>query len=282
MRNWIRTSKRQRCPICDRPDWCSISDDGAVVHCMRDASEWACISGGWFHRMDAPRAPTPKREWVEPATTFAATPLIERWMASTPTDAYERLASNLGVTADSLRRMSAAWAGEHGAWAFPMTGATNTWCGIRLRDEAGAKWAVRGTRTGLFIPHDLTAETPLFLVEGPTEVAAMLTWGLDAVGRPSCSDGDVLVKKLVDKWPTDVIVVADLDAPKHRPDGTIFYPGQDGAIKLANYIRSHRRKLVVICPPDGLKDCRQWLNAGGSRRNVMDMVQSKRDWRIAK
>jgi hypothetical protein len=32
---WVRCTARNRCPICDHPDWCCLSGDGAVAMCMR-------------------------------------------------------------------------------------------------------------------------------------------------------------------------------------------------------------------------------------------------------
>ena len=47
----------------------------------------------------------------------------------------------------------------------------------------------RGGREGLFIPRDLDPAAGLWVVEGPTDCAALLGLGIEAVGRPSCSGG---------------------------------------------------------------------------------------------
>lgn len=36
---WVRVSRSFSCPVCGRPDWCSVSEDGEVVKCMRVPSE---------------------------------------------------------------------------------------------------------------------------------------------------------------------------------------------------------------------------------------------------
>ena len=46
---WRNVSRREPCPICQKPDWCGVSADGAVCHCMRVESPNPCPSGGWFH-----------------------------------------------------------------------------------------------------------------------------------------------------------------------------------------------------------------------------------------
>lgn len=36
---WVRVSRSFACPACGRPDWCSVSEDGEVVKCMRVPSD---------------------------------------------------------------------------------------------------------------------------------------------------------------------------------------------------------------------------------------------------
>ena len=36
---WIRVKKNSKCPICEKPDYCSVSEDGCVVRCMRIPSD---------------------------------------------------------------------------------------------------------------------------------------------------------------------------------------------------------------------------------------------------
>ncbi len=63
-----------------------------------------------------------------------------------------RFASELGVSAASLGRLGSKWSWEHKAWAFPMRATNGTILGVRLRGLDGRKWAVVGSRQGLFIP----------------------------------------------------------------------------------------------------------------------------------
>lgn len=46
-----RVSRRSRCPICDRADWCLVSKDGTYAICMRVMSSRPARSamGGWVH-----------------------------------------------------------------------------------------------------------------------------------------------------------------------------------------------------------------------------------------
>lgn len=48
---WRRTTRKNPCPICSKPDWCEITDDGALAHCMRVPSSRPAQHrmGGWYH-----------------------------------------------------------------------------------------------------------------------------------------------------------------------------------------------------------------------------------------
>jgi len=61
----IITSKLQHvtakhpCPVCDKPDWCSVSANGEVVVCMRvgDGAHKPTKNGGWLHLTVDPTRP---------------------------------------------------------------------------------------------------------------------------------------------------------------------------------------------------------------------------------
>src|SRR5262249_29749552 len=44
--NWRRVSTTAPCPVCNRPDWCSLSADGTLAKCMR------VEEGAWRSRTD--------------------------------------------------------------------------------------------------------------------------------------------------------------------------------------------------------------------------------------
>jgi len=47
----VRVNRRNPCPVCGKPNWCSVTDDGAMVICMRVAAGSICKSknGGYIH-----------------------------------------------------------------------------------------------------------------------------------------------------------------------------------------------------------------------------------------
>jgi len=200
------------------------------------------------------------------ATNWVA--LLRRFGRDTQPAEVARLAVRLGVTAGSLVRLGVAWAAPHRAWAFPMSNAKHETIGVRLRAEDGRKWAVAGSRNGLFWPDNLAEVGPLLVCEGPTDTAAMLDLGYDAIGRPSCTGAvDMVIEVVRALKRRDVVVVADADGP-----------GIDGADRLARALTEAGRRPKVIRPHEG-KDARAWVRAGATRAVVDTVIRNALHWR---
>jgi DNA primase len=140
-------------------------------------------------------------------------------------------------------------------------------CGIRLRGTDGGKWAVRGSRAGLFLPQGWHGGEHAVLVEGPTDAAACLDLGLAAIGRPSCLGCEETVIRLAQRWGvTRMTVVADNDGP-----------GIQGARRLADALGAARMRWRLVTA-GGLKDMREWLRNGATRQTV-ELTWSQALWR---
>jgi DNA primase len=147
-----------------------------------------------------------------------------------------------------------------------MTDGAGNVLGIRLRRQNGFKFSVTGSKEGLFLPSGIEAErSPLLVCEGPTDTAAMLD--LDyriVVGRPSCTGGiKLLVEVVRQRQLPEVVIVSDGDEP-----------GRRGADNLARVLVAYAPAVRVIAPPEGVKDVRAWLQAGGSRRVVAQAIDA--------
>lgn len=271
---YIRVSKRRLCPICRHPDWCLISTDGTTAVCTRTPSDrkFGNKDAGYIHQLADPvvvaqpiRKPPPSKSYIA-WNTDAIT--HEKYL--TP-DQMAFCARDLGVTSHSLWRLCMGWSSAARAYTFPMSDGKEC-IGIRLRRPEGPKFAVTGSSNGLFIPRNLTGEGPLLIVEGPTDTAAMLDLNFDCIGRPSCSACvDMTVAYCEGR---DVVIVGDYDEQKKRPDGTVYYPGQEGAEVLANALLGKARSVKLIYPPAGIKDSRAWKNAGATEGVVRAMIQA--------
>ena len=278
-RSWLRVSRQVPCAICQKPDWCTATSDGQLACCMRVQSERQARNGGWLHRISgcggsgAPALPLPppcdRKLALDCGAYHGALRRHWDWRWC------DGLALELGVDMDALEALQPAYDGVNGAFAFPMRTGDGGVCGIRLRARDGRKWAVRGSSEGLFFDPALMGNDDLVVCEGPTDTAAALSLGLRAVGRPSCSGGNDALAALVRRLGVRrVTMVADHDTPHHRPDGSVWYPGRDGAAAMA---RALRRAWRMVLPP--AKDLRAWLHEGATRQQF-DALAASATWRL--
>jgi len=268
---WIRTNKSRPCPICNKNDWCEISADRVTVYCMRVPSEHPSKSpqGGWFHRIGEPVVyqPVKKTKMVTDFTTETQNYIDNL-------SSYETPSRLLGVSVRSLERLQLGHNGR--GYTFPMRDGRENIIGIRVRGKKG-KWSVPGSRNGLFWPDKVYSgsDWPLIICEGPSDTAALLDLEFDAIGRPSCLGGNEHVMEFLRGKRRDIVIMSDNDQPKHRPDGSVWFPGQEGATKLAHLIKPLVRS-VKVCHPPGHKDIREWKIAGATKPVVIAIIRNAR------
>lgn len=274
MSEWTRVTKRHPCPICQKPDWCTLLADGSAACCMRVESPKPMKNGGWLHKLTETKQENPRIR--KPLPRPAA---IVDWKALQ--DGYRHGAALvdcgdiLGVSVQSLDRLGCGTDGNR-TMTFPMYDAKGNIVGILLRGPNG-KLCVKGSKTGIFWPDGVypAADKLLFITEGPTDCAAMLSMGFDAIGRPSCLGGVEIIREWLSRNHREVVVMADNDLPKSRPDGTEWRPGWDGACRLVEQIKRVCRSVRIIKPPRH-KDIRDWYRAGATPAAVMALVNNQR------
>lgn len=93
---------------------------------------------------------------------------------------------------------------------------------------------------------------PVFIVEGMTDVAALLSLGLTAIGRPSDRAGNQL---LADVVRGHVCVV--LGENDKKADGR--EPGREGMVECWKIISTTARSAAMCMPPTHVKDVRAWI-----------------------
>jgi len=265
----LRVNHRHPCVICGKPDWCGYTEDGTIAVCMRVESSRPCKNGGWVHilREDSTvlrPARVEHKSVLLPVPALDAEMLIAQWRQNTPANRREALATMLGVSTEALTRLDAVWAANHKAWAFPMRDASDKTVGIRLRAEDGRKWAVTGSKSGLFVPSGVATGDRLLICEGPTDTAAALTLGYDVIGRPSCRGNTETIRDWLRLHRYgEVVIIADND----QPDNKGRRPGQDGARTLAADLQCPVR--MVILP---VKDIRTAVQTGIPRAAVDALI----------
>lgn len=291
-KGYIRVSARRPCPICGKPDLCLVAVSGEYAGCARtptgcDTYEnqpvmvasrlptWRFTLGGATHRLDSRLAVAAalSRSYIDAAAIHA------QLRRAATIDRVIEEAERLGVSTIALEDLGIGWHKGYDAFSFPMRDEGGKIIGIRLRCPVQAsKFSVKGSRNGLFIPASHDHAAAAVIVEGPTDCAAAIDWGLNAIGRPSSSACVEMTVAFVAgrEW----VILANCDEAKERPDGSVFYPGQEGAAALAGELSKHSDGKVVF-PTNGHKDARAWKNAGATRARVDAVIRNTPYWRAA-
>lgn len=183
-------------------------------------------------------------------------------------EAVKDLAVTLGVTYEALSLLACGYSGEHKAFAFPMWDGSGRIIGIRLRDSNGRKWAVTGSRQGIFSTPRFgdPKHNTVFIAEGPTDTAAVLSMGLPAIGRPSCNAciAYTLAQIARDEFRRAVIITDNDD------------PGIKGAMALQAELNI---PSCILVPP--AKDIREFYTAGGTRE-LLESIVNQLTWKQPK
>jgi hypothetical protein len=267
--HWVRVSKEHHCLICDHPDWCLVSRDGTAAICARvqEGAMKQCGEAGYLHRLakrpDTWR-PEPRRVVVAPALADVSSLALEYHAAADREGHLDRLADELGLSPESLRRFRVGWCLRECCSTWPMSDATNRIIGITRRFPDGAKYIVPGHKAGLYLPDDLTVgpDATLVVCEGATDAVAGRDLGLQCIGRLSCTHGARLLVELVKaRRPGLLVIIGDTDEP-----------GRRGAQSLAAALLPYVPALKVIEPPAPHKDLRAWRKAGATRHDIERLI----------
>lgn len=262
---WTPVTRDNPCPICGKPDWCATTQDGAV-RCMRATAAppgWrlvkTCADDGHVFRPSEAATLHAKskhgRNWARDAEHFSRRLGEERLNA---------LARDLCVATAALRSIQVGWNGR--SYTFPEYGESGAIIGIATRDMTGRKRTAKGSRRGLIIPLGFDQlPDPVVVVEGPTDVASLLSMGITAVGRPSARAGSNALKVLLKG--REVIVLGEHD---RKTDGS--WPGRDGAESVAcKLAETWKQPVTWALPPDGTKDARDFLVKSRQAMSNLDL-----------
>lgn len=172
----------------------------------------------------------------------------------------QQLADQWGVGVESLQRLGVGWCHDETAWTLPERNHSNEVVGIQYRNADGCRWMHRDAKRGLIIPEGWdSGGDRLLLPEGHSDVAALISNGHSAIGRPSCKYGAEFLGQILKHERREIIVVGEND---EKEDGS--WPGRDGAHLLANTLkRELKRPVKAWLPPPDYKDVRQLIQDGG-------------------
>lgn len=309
--DWRSVSRQCPCPICGKPDNCKVARDGSAVWCGRveqgsdrqnaggqflhvlrdrnESPEWPRrsdhqpkVSANWPSSASIPKPKPPSKDWGRIAK--------EAFANSAAAAARQELAARLGVDVDALVRLGVGWLHSQRCWTFPERDAVGNVFGINRRFADGKKQRMAGSQSGLTFDPGRWLESviePSFvlLVEGGSDVAALMTLGLSVVGRPNNTGGIELLVELLRAVPNDrtIVVIGEHDRKPHESlspavkqwhkptcDGcSVCWPGKYGADTTATKLAEQlERPIAWAFPPENAKDARAWLNSQpADRRN---------------
>lgn len=273
---WREASRAEHCPVCDKPDWCSLTGpegaaDAAV--CMRIESENQRANGGWLHRLRVDPLttthPSPRRS----SQPKRPAPPAEKSTTASPT----LFATAEQAVADYARRL-----GEPDRrWTYRDASGDAVLVVLRwdahgerkktirpIRREPGG-WSQQQPPTGrpLYrLPELLASDAAVYVVEG--EPAADALVGLGLVATTSSGGSKAATKS---DWSAlsgrDVVVLPDNDSAgaKYR----------DEVLERLGRLTTPPRVRVVELPglPDR-GDAVDWLAAGGDADGLARIVDT--------
>lgn len=274
-----------------------VKDDGRVLLCCQafhdDSDPDACTQeavvaalglefSDLYPRQDADDRPERGLPGVGQGSTSALTPSeYDRWAkeaaqyeAALTGERLDQLAGTLKVSSEALRRLHVGWKAENRrldretgkwfddgpAWTFPERDAQGRVIGIQRRfvNPTLEKKVIAGSRRGLYLPDGWSEMPgPVIVPEGASDVAALLSVGRCAVGRPNVRAGIDLLVELFGDEAREVVVAGEND---EKLDGT--WPGRAGAVRVSEALADRLGRAVKrLMPPPGFKDLRDLLAA---------------------
>lgn len=277
---WVRVTRREPCPICGRDHFCTRSTDGQLIRCTKVESNWTSEtrdgSLAWIHRLSEP-LPEVKPQEEKPKPKKDATKIAEKCFQDRKAEeARKSLSEALGVSEKTLEDLyvGVGWDRNGQQWsAFPSRDSKGTIIGITRRYSTGEKKTLYGTsNAGIFCKqYWWNGNGTIFIVEGASDVAAIIDAGLAVLGRPSNIGGVlVLAEYLKRHVPKRIVIIGEndtkpekrgtIDSCKKTCTGCLYCaPGHQGAIITARRLAKNlKRSVEVIMPPDEYKDARQW------------------------
>lgn len=232
-----------------------LSDGRILLNCFGGCSYESLKLALGLNGNSAPYIPPIRRKPEPPEPIIDFQSMWQRWMNDTDYQLIDGLAMGLGVEPESLQSLDVAWTGS--AWAFPMRDARDKMIGVRLRDPKGGKYAVKGSKQGLFLS-DRKPEGTLYLCEGPSDTAAGLSLGLSVVGRPSALGQEPMILEYLKLHSVRrLVLIVDNDRA-----------GLAGAQKLQTMLRVPSTTFYPPC-----KDLRVFLSLGGDSSMIESAVR---------
>jgi len=207
-----------------------------------------------------------------PGVLVADQRVIDKWksLRRQNPEQLERYADGLQVDPDILQSIGFRWDSQNQCGAFPMYNHNKEVVGIRYRSFDGSmKWSEKFSCNGLFFDTSCDFGNRVFLPEGPTDTIALLSMGVQVVGRPNSNVGGATISRMLSG--RDLVVVSDRDEIGRNGKRA----GLVGASKCAKAVEFRSLSVAVIISPPGYKDVREWVDSGaGNLTRLNELVKN--------
>ena len=281
---WTRVSAKHPCPVCHKPDWCCVTD--GLTLCMRLESPTPSRgkAGGWLHKTGEASGParfTPSRE-ASHIPEVSVGKLLREWKSQTSSDAMRQFAESIGVKAKALESLGTVWCDGRSCWAFPMRDVHGKPIGIRLR-TATRKVSVGGSKSGLFMADGILPRETVWLTEGPTDTAALMSIGARCVvGRSSLTSCWDDLKAVLAKWKAKraILVVDDETTAERLEDAERVGPAAPGRVHSKRLAQALGMPCKFLLVP-GCKDVREYVKQGGTMDGALSLLE-RQNWTVVK
>jgi len=275
--SWIQANKALPCPICGRTHYCSLNPDEGIVKCtqLSDGSftqRKDAAGMGFFHNHDfsdivvpdtVVREVKPIPSWDRVIRMSLTAPrrhlrTLSRLLGGTPANLID---CEIGFLTHKQIEDLGTTCNHYGCWTFPMKNAQGKVIGVRLRTPDGFKYALKGSRNGLFYS-TLSPTQPVLIVDGASDAYKGHLHHLNIIGRPSSTTGNELLLELFkDLRPLYVDQLLDADDNENR----------EHARSTANELLANLYHGSIFYPPRG-KDLREWLEINTSVPNRLSRL----------
>ena len=280
-KNYNRCTKKMLCPICQRHDWCLVSDDGLFAICQRtqEGSIRKIGNAGYEFRLGSQAFKEVKS--VKKTNEYPPDPkkICKTYLnLDFNSDSMKPLAEKLGVSIDSLQALGVGKLNSW--WYFPMYNEKRELIGLKRRNLDGTKLCLRHSQLGVYIPKRFNYKKAAYVLEGESDTAALYDEGYNVIGRPNTTAGMYYLSCLLRNQRS--VVIADNEGPKiHSITGVVTYPGPESAYQLNSMLLN--KSCVVVCP---VKDTRDWIQSGGFsdvwlRQLVRSPYRTFNDWLLS-
>ncbi|MCE9531476.1 MAG: toprim domain-containing protein [Planctomycetes bacterium] len=176
---------------------------------------------------------------------------------------HGKLAKQLGVDPEALVALGVGTLDYGNNWVFPEVDDQFRVVGACFRSRNGKKTFATGGKRGLTIAQDWPRQpTQMYIAEGATDTAALLSVGVNAIGRPAAMPSSLAIRWLIQLLRRDehpyVIVLGDNDEPKNG-----VAVGPKAASDLADILGCELgQNIHWALPQPQFKDVRDQIAAG--------------------